>query len=181
MRVFTSLSICIVFCMAAQALCEEAIPTYIDLEVGHSADFTTKDGVDHTVTLISQSLDAVVVEVDGIQSIFEMKENECGSPETTLFGEISGVLVLPEVMSDIQQSTDCREIEVYRRWYKLKVGWETGDQTADDDIDDPGFARLALMDPTDTLPQGIFPIEMSDSCSFLSNVKHVNYFLSKTY
>lgn len=60
----------------------------------------------------------------------------------------------------------------------FKVGWETGDQPADDDIEDPGFARLALMDPTDTLPQGIFPIEMSNACDFLTNTNHYNYYLS---
>ncbi|MFC1611008.1 M23 family metallopeptidase [Myxococcota bacterium] len=150
-------------------LSSAGVPTYVDLEVGESMTFTTADSVDHTVTLTSQSLSALSVEVDGVSSTFDLNENRCGSQGQMVPRNISGVLVLPEVTSDIQNG--CGEWTKDRRWKLLKVSWETGDVVADRDVENPGFARLFLRDPAKSLPSGVFPVETISCQAMLADTR----------
>jgi hypothetical protein len=145
----------------------------VDLEVGQSTTFETRDGESHAVKLLSQSLDEVRVSVDGVTALFDLNENQCGSPGRRLPREVSGVLVLPEVISDIQQAAACDELNKHRRWTRLKVSWETGDIDADKDVEEPGFARLLLADPALSLPTIRFPLQTS-GCATLLDKAGVN-------
>ena len=160
--------------------CRVGTPSYMDLEVGQSGSYKTRDGKTHTIKLLSQSLGSLDLSVDGVKSSFTLRSDKCGSTWHQLARKVSGVLVLPEVVSDLQKS--CKELEKDRRWSALKVSWETGDKEVDKDVENPGFARLLLADPADKLPASVFPVESTTkTCTALLSAVWRPYLVPSSY
>jgi len=137
-----------------------ANPVYVDLNVGDSTYF---DG--HTVKLISQSLDDIVVTVDGVGARLKLNGWDCGSPRQALFENVNGVMIMPDIVSDVQFV--CSEPQKNRRWERFKFSLNDG-------------ARLVLKKPGEDLPKGFFPIIMNSPCEFLKQWRR-HYYVSEVY
>jgi len=147
-----------------------ANPVYVDLDVGDSTYFNGK-----TITLLRQSVDEILVDVNGVQETLNLFENDCGSPRNIDWHNINGVDVMPDIVADIQNY--CLEHELDRRWVRNRVSWESGNVVADRDYDNA--ARLVLKKPGEKLVNGNLPIETASPCTYYKRWKS-NYFLSNS-
>jgi len=147
-----------------------AAPVYVDLDVGESVNFNGK-----TVTLLSQSVNGILVDVNGVRETLNLFGGDCGSPRNIDWHNVNGVDIMPDIVADIQNY--CYEQTYDRRWVRNRVSWEEGHVVYDRDYDNA--ARLVLKRPGEDMVNGVLPIDTPLACSYYRKYKS-NYFLSNS-